>query len=314
MADKRISALDEKLTIVDDDLIPIVDSEAIPLETKHVKASTVLTKQNVGLGNVDNTSDADKPVSTATQTALDLKYDNTNPANYIDAASAPVQPSDIADFETTTELNNRDTNNRDRTNHTGTQLVNTISDFASGVLSTLLTGISFATSTAVVATDTILEAIGKLQAQLDGITSSSSKVIRTDYIEGSTSGPSTTASTSGTAPVIAEMTDTFTPADANDVIDVFFDGTFGEDVVGKDATVHIGIFIDSVLIGTTERSQTVKGVGDTDKIASISTQWSGTLSVASHTIDVRMWVPAAGGNNIVAIGVRRNLIVKETDE
>jgi hypothetical protein len=32
-----------------------------------------LTKSDVGLGNVDNTSDANKPVSTATQTALDLK-------------------------------------------------------------------------------------------------------------------------------------------------------------------------------------------------------------------------------------------------
>lgn len=34
-----------------------------------------VTKSQVGLGNVDNTSDASKPVSTATQTALDLKAD-----------------------------------------------------------------------------------------------------------------------------------------------------------------------------------------------------------------------------------------------
>ncbi|WP_416441977.1 beta strand repeat-containing protein [Leeuwenhoekiella sp. A16] len=34
-----------------------------------------ITKGMVGLGNVDNTSDADKPVSTATQTAIDLKVD-----------------------------------------------------------------------------------------------------------------------------------------------------------------------------------------------------------------------------------------------
>lgn len=33
------------------------------------------TKSDVGLGNVDNTSDANKPVSTATQTALNLKVD-----------------------------------------------------------------------------------------------------------------------------------------------------------------------------------------------------------------------------------------------
>jgi len=34
-----------------------------------------VTKAQVGLGNVDNTADADKPVSTATQTALDGKAD-----------------------------------------------------------------------------------------------------------------------------------------------------------------------------------------------------------------------------------------------
>jgi hypothetical protein len=33
------------------------------------------TAEDVGLGNVDNTSDADKPVSTATQGALDIKLD-----------------------------------------------------------------------------------------------------------------------------------------------------------------------------------------------------------------------------------------------
>jgi hypothetical protein len=39
-----------------------------------------VTKAMVGLGNVDNTSDANKPVSTATQTALDLKAALASPA------------------------------------------------------------------------------------------------------------------------------------------------------------------------------------------------------------------------------------------
>jgi len=38
-----------------------------------------ITKTMVGLGNVDNTSDANKPVSTATQTALDLKANLNSP-------------------------------------------------------------------------------------------------------------------------------------------------------------------------------------------------------------------------------------------
>ena len=39
--------------------------------------AVTLVKSDVGLGNVDNTSDANKPVSTAAQTALDLKVDET---------------------------------------------------------------------------------------------------------------------------------------------------------------------------------------------------------------------------------------------
>lgn len=38
-----------------------------------VAADGDYTKAQVGLGNVDNTSDANKPISTATQTALDAK-------------------------------------------------------------------------------------------------------------------------------------------------------------------------------------------------------------------------------------------------
>lgn len=38
-----------------------------------VKTDLALTKADVGLSNVDNTSDAGKPISTATQTALNLK-------------------------------------------------------------------------------------------------------------------------------------------------------------------------------------------------------------------------------------------------
>lgn len=43
------------------------------------KTSLVLVKADVGLGNVDNTSDANKPVSTATQTALNLKANSSSP-------------------------------------------------------------------------------------------------------------------------------------------------------------------------------------------------------------------------------------------
>lgn len=43
-----------------------------------------VTKAQIGLDNVDNTSDADKPVSTAQQTALDAKLNNAANGGVID--------------------------------------------------------------------------------------------------------------------------------------------------------------------------------------------------------------------------------------
>lgn len=44
-------------------------------ESSYRVGNVNITKSNIGLGNVDNTSDANKPISTATQTALDGKVD-----------------------------------------------------------------------------------------------------------------------------------------------------------------------------------------------------------------------------------------------
>jgi hypothetical protein len=52
-----------------------------------VKTDLALVKGDVGLGNVDNTSDANKPVSTATQTALDLKAPKTESLNTVATSS-----------------------------------------------------------------------------------------------------------------------------------------------------------------------------------------------------------------------------------
>ena len=73
-----------------------------------------------------------------------------NDANFIDSAGAPVQPSDIANFETSTQLDARDVANRDRANHTGTQLSSTISDFTSAVQAAeTVTNLSFNNTTKV---------------------------------------------------------------------------------------------------------------------------------------------------------------------
>ena len=53
----------------------------------------VLGKSDVGLGNVDNTSDANKPISTAAQTALDGKLDKRAGANQVYTNGADGNPS-----------------------------------------------------------------------------------------------------------------------------------------------------------------------------------------------------------------------------
>lgn len=51
------------------------DTSALTAHTVDTANPHSVTKTQVGLGNVDNTSDANKPVSTATQTALNAKQD-----------------------------------------------------------------------------------------------------------------------------------------------------------------------------------------------------------------------------------------------
>jgi hypothetical protein len=57
-----------------------------------------------------------------------------------------------------------------RTNHTGTQLAATISDFSAAVRLVTLTGLSIVTGSAITAADTILSAFGKLQGQINTVT------------------------------------------------------------------------------------------------------------------------------------------------
>lgn len=74
---KRISQLDELLNVDGTEEIPIVKDG----RNYRVKANRVggnVTKASIGLGNVDNTSDADKPISTATQTALNGKANSSH--------------------------------------------------------------------------------------------------------------------------------------------------------------------------------------------------------------------------------------------
>jgi len=70
MPDQKISEL-AAITTIDNaaDVLPIVDTSA----TTTKKVTPTQLKTSLALNNVDNTSDANKPISSATQTALDAK-------------------------------------------------------------------------------------------------------------------------------------------------------------------------------------------------------------------------------------------------
>jgi hypothetical protein len=65
------------------------------------QGAVVLTKADVGLSNVDNTSDTSKPISTAAQTALNAKANTSSLAtvatsgSYNDLSNKPVIPATI---------------------------------------------------------------------------------------------------------------------------------------------------------------------------------------------------------------------------
>jgi hypothetical protein len=109
MANQKISALDAIVEIDDADVLPIVDTSVTttkkisitqikglaPVQSVNGKTGEVtLVKGDVGLGNVDNTADADKPVSTATQTALNSKISTYDGTTYDVTALAAVSQAE----------------------------------------------------------------------------------------------------------------------------------------------------------------------------------------------------------------------------
>lgn len=91
MAEVKISQLPAADAIQDANLIEVVQTVSNRKGTfAQIKTwiQSWLTKAMVGLGNVDNTADSAKPVSTAVQTALNLKADTTALASYLTISTA----------------------------------------------------------------------------------------------------------------------------------------------------------------------------------------------------------------------------------
>ena len=98
--------------------------------TDAAKVATIET--NADVTDTANVTAAGALMDSEVTNLADVKaFDTTDYATAAQGALADTatQPADIANFETSTQLNTRDTNNRSRTNHTGTQTASTISDF-----------------------------------------------------------------------------------------------------------------------------------------------------------------------------------------
>lgn len=65
-----------------------------------ITGNVVLTKVEIGLPNVDNTSDANKPVSSAQQAALNLKLDAADVNDAIDSRIATTSIDALSDVDT----------------------------------------------------------------------------------------------------------------------------------------------------------------------------------------------------------------------
>ena len=74
-------------------------------EAEYRTGNVSITKGNVGLGNVDNTADADKPISTAAQTALDGKVDKITGKGLSEANFTDAEKTKLAGIATGAEVN-----------------------------------------------------------------------------------------------------------------------------------------------------------------------------------------------------------------
>ena len=148
---------------------------------------TAAEKSKLG-GVADNANNYSHPNHTGDVTsvgdgALTIANDAVTNAKLANMATATIKgrttagtgdPEDLSAAQVRAILNvaegatanQTDAHLKDRANHTGSQLASTISDFATSVRSTVLSGLSLVTTTVVAETDSVLQAIGKLAGRL----------------------------------------------------------------------------------------------------------------------------------------------------
>ena len=210
--------------------------------------AVVITKSDVGLSNVDNTSDVNKPVSTAQTAAIEAAKNRANHTGtqsadtIVDGTTNKVftatEKTKLSGIATGATANDTDANLKNRANHTGTQTASTISDFASAAdaritnaagdtIASLVGGKVPTSQIPSVALSQVFTAANQT-AMLALDTQEGDIVIRSDQSK-------TYVRNSGTAGTMADYTELATPTDAVTSVN----GQTGIVVLGK-ADVGLG--------------------------------------------------------------------------
>ncbi|MBW1635271.1 MAG: hypothetical protein JRJ68_03250 [Deltaproteobacteria bacterium] len=126
------------------------------------------------------------------------------------------------------------------------------------------------------------------------------------FVEGVTLDPATTATDINSAPVLAEMTFSFTPKSLDHDIEIVFGGAF--QTTGKgDNGARVAVSHNGTPQPKTERR--VYTIDDPEYQGFLTTFWRGKPTAGVNTLSIIFW----GTDDCEAIGDLRGIIVREIE-
>lgn len=138
MVDQVVGDLTPTGTAIVGDFVQISDA------AKNDRKETLATvKTAISLNNVDNTSDANKPVSTATQTALDDKADDADIGVTIQAFDADTAKTDVQQAFTAEQNFVATTSLIKSANNANTSITPVLADAGTQIITTAGTAVTF---------------------------------------------------------------------------------------------------------------------------------------------------------------------------
>ena len=292
--------------------------------------AVTIDKTGLGLGNVDNTSDANKPVSTAQAAADTASRDRANHTGtqsadtIVDGSTnhtfTAADDTKLTGIATGATANDTDANLKNRANHTGTQTASTISDFSSaadaritaaaGVTLATLSGGKIPTSQIPTVALTDVNVVASQAAQLALVAEEGDIAVRTDQNR-------TYINNGGTAGTMADWTELSSPTDAVTSVN----GQTGVVVLGKtdvglgnvdntsDANKPISSAVATALAGKAATSHTHTASQVTDfstaadaRITAAKGVASGIASLDSGTKIPIAQIPTGSTSTTVSLG------------